>query len=165
MDKLLVAVLGNRDSGKSHTWNTLFGSTVRTGKEERLLYFNECEYVKVFLVSGSPEERETYVGELITADEPRIVLCSTQYRDDVKNTYEYFIERGYFIFVHWLNPGYSDHDVQYFDSLGLMSWLFSQQSLLGVRSGKIVANPRIEEIRHFIYGWAKVRNLVINECE
>ena len=59
MEKLLIAVLGNRNSGKSHTWNTLFGSTVRTGKEERRLYFNDCEYVNVFLVSGSPEERET----------------------------------------------------------------------------------------------------------
>lgn len=87
MEKLLVAVLGDRNSGKSHTRNTLFGATVRTGKDERRLYFNSCEYVNVFLVSGSPEERETYVGELITAEKPKIVLCSTQYRDIVKDTF------------------------------------------------------------------------------
>lgn len=74
MDKLLVSVLGNRDSGESHTWNTLFDGTVRTGKDERRLYFNECEYVNVFLVSGSPEEREIYVGDIVTAQNPKIVL-------------------------------------------------------------------------------------------
>ena len=110
MENLLVSVLGNINSGKSHTWNKLFDLTVRTGKKERRLYFNDCEYVKVFLVSGSPEERETYVGELITAEEPKIILCSTQYRESVKTTFRYFIEKGYFIFVHWLNPGYSDPD-------------------------------------------------------
>lgn len=165
MEKLLVSVLGNRDSGKSHTWNTLFGSTVRTGKEERRLYFNDCEYVKVFLVSGSPEERETYVGDLVTVEQPSIVLCSTQYRESVKSTFNYFIENGYFLFVHWLNPGYSDLDTPYFDNLGLVNWLLSQQSLMGIRSGKLESNPRVGEMKEFIYGWAKVRNLVINECE
>lgn len=165
MNKLLVSVLGNQNSGKSHTWNTLFGSTVRTGKEERRLYFNDCEYVIVFLVSGSPEERETYVGDLVTAKEPRIVLCSTQYIESVKSTFSYFIENGYFIFVHWLNPGYSDLDTPYFDNLNLVSWLLSQQSLIGIRSGKLKSNPRVEEMKEFIYGWAKARNLVLNKCE
>jgi len=165
MNKLLVSVLGNRDSGKSHTWNTLFGSTVRTGKEERRLYFNDCEYVKVFLVSGSPEERETYVGDLITAKEPNIVLCSTQYREGVKNTFNYFIEKGYVLFVHWLNPGYSDLDISYFDNLGLTNWLLSQQSLIGIRSGKSNADSRVKEMKNFIYGWAKAQNLILNDCK
>jgi len=165
MEKLLIAVLGNRNSGKSHTWNTLFGSTVRTGKEERRLYFNASEYVNVFLVSGSPEERETYVGDLIAEKEPRIVLCSTQYRDDVKTTYKYFVDNGFFLFVHWLNPGYSDLDVPSFDSLGLVNWLLSQQSIIGIRSGKSSADSRVEEMKEYIYGWAKFRNLVLNDCE
>jgi hypothetical protein len=165
MEKLLVSVLGSRDSGKSHTWNTLFGSTVRTRKEERRLCLNDCEYVNVFLVSGSPEEREAYVGDLITAKEPRIVLCSTQYKESVKDTFNYFIENGYFVFVHWLSPGYSDLDIPRFDNLGIVNWLISQQSLIGIRSGKLKSNPRVEEMKEFIYGWAKARNLVINECE
>lgn len=164
MEKLLIAVLGNRNSGKSYTWNTLFDSTVRTGKNERRLYFNDCEYVNVFLVSGSPEERETYVGDLITSEEPRIVLCSTQYRDDVKATYSYFVDNGYFLFIHWLNPGHSDLDLTSFDSLGLVSWLLSQQSIIGIRSGKLSATSRVDEMREYIYGWAKPRNLIINEC-
>ena len=163
MDKLLVAALGHRNSGKSHTWNTLFEATVRTGKDERRLYFNDCEYVKVFLVSGSPEERETYVGELILTNDPRVVLCSTQYRKGVKDTFRYFLEREYFIFVHWLNPGYADQESPYFDHLGLINWLFSKQSLVGIRSGKVEAKKRVKEIKQFIYGWAKARDLVIND--
>ncbi len=116
------------------------------------------------MVSGSPEERETYVGELITAEEPKIILCSTLYRESVKTTFTYFIEKGYFIFVHWLNPGYSDPDAPYYDHLDLTNWLLSQQSLIGIRCGKEVAEPRVEEMREFIYGWAKPRNLVFNEC-
>ncbi|GHA10990.1 hypothetical protein GCM10008090_20930 [Arenicella chitinivorans] len=163
MEKLLVAILGNRNSGKSHTWNTLFGATVRTGKEERRLYFNNYEYVNVFLVSGSPEERQKYVGDLIADTDPRIVLCSTQYKDDVKTTYEYFLEKSYFIFVHWLNPGYWDGDDSLFDSLGLTNWLLSKNSMVGIRSGKISASSRVNEMKEFIYGWAKARNLIINE--
>jgi hypothetical protein len=163
MDKLLVSVLGNRNSGKSLTWNTLFGATVRTGTEERRLYFDNREYVKVFLVSGSPEERETYVGKLITVNEPRIVLCSTQYKESVKETFNYFIENNYFLFVHWLNPGYSDADAVHFDNLGIMNWLLSQRSFIGVRSSKISVNPRVREIKDFIYGWAKSRNLILND--
>ena len=59
MDKLLVSVIGKRNSGKSSTWNSLFGRTVKTGTKLKRLYLNETEYVNVFLVSGSPEERET----------------------------------------------------------------------------------------------------------
>ena len=29
--RLLIGLLGNRDSGKSHTWNELFGKTVKRG--------------------------------------------------------------------------------------------------------------------------------------
>jgi GTPase Era involved in 16S rRNA processing len=37
MPNLVVAVLGHRNTGKSTTWNTLFGATVKTGKHERRL--------------------------------------------------------------------------------------------------------------------------------
>lgn len=57
-NNLLVGVLGHRNSGKSRTWNVLFGSTVKTGTLMRHLFLTETEYVEVFLVSGSPEERE-----------------------------------------------------------------------------------------------------------
>jgi len=165
VEKLLVAVIGNRNSGKSYTWNTLFDATVRTGSNERCLYFNDCEYVNVFLVSGSPEERETYVGDLVVAKNPRIALCSIQYVESSKATFNYFIENGYFIYCHWLNPGYSDQTNRYFDTLGLANWILSKESLLGIRNGAISAADRVNEIKGFIYGWAKSRMLVINECE
>ena len=43
MEKLLVAVLGNRNSGKTYTWNTMFGRTVKTGKNEHQLFLSEKE--------------------------------------------------------------------------------------------------------------------------
>lgn len=58
-EKLAAVVLGNSNSGKSTTWNTLFQRTVKTGRYQRELHFNRCGYSWVFLVSGSPEERET----------------------------------------------------------------------------------------------------------
>jgi len=64
MAHLAVTTLGHRNAGKSSTWNTLFRSTVRTGKYERRLYLNKAQFVPVFLVSGSPEERDEYVGDL-----------------------------------------------------------------------------------------------------
>lgn len=156
---LVIAVIGNRNSGKSSTWNALFGGTVRTGSEMRKLFLRGNEYVEVFLVSGSPEERKLYVGEIITVDNPRIVLCSMQYREDVVETIDYFTDRDYFLFIHWLNPGHSD-DSYIPDSLGLVHRLLAIDSLLGVRNGKIDYNNRVKEIRDFIYGWARMRNLL-----
>jgi hypothetical protein len=159
---LLVSVLGNRNSGKSHTWNTLFNRTVNTGKRLRKLYLTDSEYVEVFLVSGSPEEKKKYVGKIITIAEPRIVLCSIQYRDSVMDTIDYFYKHDYFLFVHWLNPGHNDHDA-FFDSLGLIPRLLSCESLIGIRDGKTSAESRVQEMRDFIYGWASSRHLLCRD--
>lgn len=159
MDKLLVAVLGNRDSGKTTTWSELFEGTVRTGKYSRELYLTKTEYVEVFLISGSPEERGKDVEDILQ-DDARIVLCSTQYREGVEETYEHFIERNYYIYVQWLNPGHGDQGVQYFDSLGASSWLLAAGATLTIRNGKNEPASRVSEIRDFIYGWANSRNLI-----
>ena len=50
--RLLIGLLGNRSSGKSHTWNELFGRTVRRGTYPRKLELLPGECVDVFLVSG-----------------------------------------------------------------------------------------------------------------
>src|SRR5258706_10298933 len=99
MDNLVVAVMGHRNSGKSTTWYELFGRTVRTGTELKKLYLTNTEYIEVFLVSGSPEERETYVGDIIGTLRPRIVLCSMQYRRDVTTTIDFFFRNKYSEFV------------------------------------------------------------------
>jgi hypothetical protein len=156
---LVVSVLGNRRSGKSHTWNTLFGKVVRTGSQMRRLYLTTTQYVEVFLVSGSPEERNSYVGDIIGNNTPRIVLCSLQYRQDVVQTIQYFVQHDYFLFVHWLNPGFSDPQ-QEPDSLGLIPTILGKESLLGVRDGRADADDRVGEMRDFIFGWASSRDLV-----
>lgn len=141
MDKLLVAALGNRNSGKSRTWNTLFNDTVRTGIKLRRLYLSENEFVRVYLVSGSPEEREKYVGDLIRVKDPAIVLCSIQYHKRVIETIDYFSERDYEIYCQWLNPGYRDqNDCRQFDRLGIFDYLIGLNSTVGIRNGKVNEN-------------------------
>jgi hypothetical protein len=161
-DRLLIAILGNRNSGKSTTWNRLFGGTVKTGKYERPLYLNRSQSVEVFLVSGSPEEREIEVGEILREPLPQIVICSTQYREDVTETFDYFFVKGYEVFVQWLNPGYSDSE-SYEDDLTLRELLLKKGATLQVRDGHADPAPRIKEIRQFILGWATHRDLVCTE--
>ena len=98
-DRLLVGVLGNHNSGKSHTWNTLFGRTVKRGKYPHDLELLPCEFVKAFLVSGSFEERGEYAGDILGNQDCRIVLCSMQYTNDVHTTLDYLIGQDFF-FLH-----------------------------------------------------------------
>ena len=159
-EKLVAAVLGNRNSGKSHTWNVLFDETVRTGKNQRKLWLNNCEFVEVFLVSGSPEEREEYVGNIITDDRPAIVLCSMQHHEHASSTIEYFRKNQYSMYVQRLNPGHSDSS-RSSDELQMVSGLIESGATVCQRSGKEKdARPRVNEIRNFIYGWAAPRGLV-----
>ena len=160
MDKLLIAVMGNRNSGKSHTWNELFLRTVKTGTKNRELHLNESEYVNVFLVSGSPEERGEYVEDIITVDDPRIVLCSVQYREDATETLNYFFNEGYSIYIHWLNPGFSDDPIIHYDSHGIVPYLLSKNAMFGIRDGQKDATDRVNEVKDCIFGWAKSRNLI-----
>lgn len=158
-ERLLIAVLGNRNSGKSTTWNRLFNATVKTGKYERTLYLNAAQSVNVFLISGSPEEREKEVEDLLPDALPPIVLCSTQYRADVKDTYNYFFSNGYEVIIQWLNPGHSDKET-YEDDLALQNYLLSKGATLQIRDGKIDPTPRVKELRQFILGWASHRDLL-----
>lgn len=159
-DKIVVSVLGNRDSGKSTTWNTLFDGTVRTGVHIRRLYFNASEYIEVFLVSGSPEERETYVGDIIGQQTPRVILCSIQYRADVTQTIDYFRQHGYSLYTQWLNPGFSD-SVREPDTLALAPYLLDRGAVLSIRDGTVAPEPRVQELIDFLYGWAHSRGLIV----
>ncbi len=162
-ENLLVAVIGKGNSGKSHTWNTLFGKTVRTRKNIRRLDLGSGKSVDVFLVSGSPEERKRYVGDIIDNKKPRIVLCSIQYGAKAMDTIRWFVENDYFIFVQWLNPGFQDNtDKAYVDHLGLTEKILCKESILGIRNGRLPAVRRVSEIRDFILGWAESRELVKN---
>jgi hypothetical protein len=158
-DRLVVVVLGNRDSGKSTTWNRLFDSTVRTGKYQRSLYLNCAQSVEVFVVSGSPEERGKEVESILPEPLPQIVLCSAQYKDDVLETFKYFFSNGYEVFVQWLNPGHSDSG-RYEDTLGLREELLLRGATLQERDGRQDPTHRVRELRQFILGWATYRGLV-----
>ncbi|MGC4031492.1 MAG: hypothetical protein QM754_07120 [Tepidisphaeraceae bacterium] len=152
-DKLLVAVMGHRNSGKSTTWNTLFGSEVRTGTKVRTLEVGDGQAVEVFVVSGSPEERKLYVGDLLNDSTPRIVLCSLQYREGVWDSYSFFFEHGYQAMIQWLNPGHDDEGEQYADTLGLVPRLLSHPTLIGIRDGRDDPTRRVRELRDYIAGW------------
>ena len=160
MDRLFFGVLGNQDSGKSTTWNTLFGATVRTGQYARTLTLYGGECVDVFLVSGSFEERRLYAGDVLENQNCRIVLCSIQYVEDVRKTLDYVVEKQFTACIQWLNPGYHDNG-DYYDRLGLGSWLLGHNAQLSIRNAKLPAGSRAEEIRQFIYGWAKARTLTV----
>ena len=158
-DRLLVGVLGNRHSGKSRTWNTLFGRTVRRGKSPHHLELRPGECVEAFLVSGSFEERGEYAGNILKNQDCRIVLCSMQYIDGVHDTLEYLIKNGFLLYIQWLNPGYHDAGGTW-DRMGLVNQILSVPSMLSIRNGKVNESSRVQEIREFIYGWARYRDLI-----
>jgi hypothetical protein len=158
-DRLFVAVLGNRNSGKSKTWNELFGSTVRTGSQSRHLKLKANECVEVFLVSGSPEEREIYVGDILSGNQSKIILCSVQYTEEVATTLKYIKENGFDLYVQWLNPGYKDQGENW-DRLGLINQLLDLPSAVAIRSGQSSPKDRVQELRQIIYGWATYRGLL-----
>lgn len=161
MNNLVIAVIGHRNAGKSTTWYTLFDRKVKTGDSLRPLNLNDAEYVDVFLINGSPEERGIYVGEIIGEPPlPRIVLCSMQYIEQVKHSIDYFIDNDYLIYAQWLNPGKHDIDCVSYDSLGLMNYLLSRKSVTSIRNGKENSASRCDEIRAFLYGWAMSNGLL-----
>src|SRR5438874_11296007 len=106
MSGLVVSVLGNQNAGKTHTWKTLFGRDVRTGIYPRELEIAPGLCVTVFLVSGSAEERRTNIEAILRTQTPDLVLCSVQYLDEARDTFQFFLDRDYDFAVHWLNPGY-----------------------------------------------------------
>ena len=120
------------------------------------------EYTEVFLINGSPQERGKTVEEIIQVDcEPEIVLCSIQFKQDALNTLRYFENNNYFIYIHWLNPGFND-SYEYSDSESIISEILKTNSVVGKRNGKINADERVLEIHNYIYDWAK-RNGILKK--
>ena len=82
-----------------------------------------------------------------------------QYRNDVRETFDYFLDRGFCLYIQWLNPGYSDPDTVQ-DYLELKDEILSAQSTFSIRNGTIDPAPRVDDIKDFIYGWAVFRDLI-----
>jgi hypothetical protein len=112
----------------------------------------------LFVISGSPEERQLYAGDILGKQECRIVLCSIQYTETVRRTLDFVTEEGFDIFVQWLNPGRNDAGENQ-DQLGLIPWLLGHGATVAIRDGQVPPGTRTEEIRQFIHGWAKARGL------
>jgi hypothetical protein len=162
-DRLFVAVIGSRNSGKSTTWNTLFGREVRTGKEPRILELNDDgRSTEVFLISGSNEEKHRYAADVLKNVDCRIVLCSVQYVEEAfDSTWDHIFSEGFAIYAQWLNPGHDDSE--HWDRLGLTNILLQHNAVLSIRDGRTGADKlthRVEEIRQYINGWASARGLV-----
>jgi hypothetical protein len=158
LSKLAVIVLGHRRSGKSTTWNALFERTVRTGIEIRELTLTNDLTIPVFLVSGSPEERQLYVGDIISDANPRVVLCSLQYTEAGRESIQFFVDNGYRLFVQWLNPGYSDQGLMP-DFLGFLPFLLYNRAVVSIRDGQQEPYERVREIRDYLIGWASSRRI------
>ena len=87
-----------------------------------------------------------------------------QYRKDVTQTIDYFNERNYQIFCQWLNPGFHDqNELPQFDTLGIFNYLIGLNSTVAVRNGKMDLKDRVQEVKEFIYGWAKYKNLILTD--
>lgn len=158
MSRIAVIVLGHRNSGKSRTWNELFGRTVRTGEELRNLQLTPGVSIPVFLVSGSPQERRVAVQDILSDATPRIVLCSLQYAESARESVQFFIENDYRLFVQWLNPGHEDASVLP-DSLGFMPFLLYHGAVVSIRDGRRDPAGRVKEIREYLMGWSTFRRL------
>lgn len=160
-NNLLIGVLGKKKSGRSYTWQTLFGKAVITGKNLRRLYLTKTDYVEVFLINGSAEERHLAVEKILKAEKPRIVLCSLQYNKNVRKTLDFFIKNDYHLFIHWLQPGYSNsNEATLFYDTGVIDDILSHNSMVGIRNGKLNPQERVQEIKDMIWGWATSRGLL-----
>jgi hypothetical protein len=188
IDRLFVAVIGERNAGKSTTWNTLFGRTVKTGNKARRLDVcpkgsvdvsfvggsNEEKYrnlsealtpsqTDVFVISGSNEEKKRYAQKVLDNVDCRIILCSVQYVEEAfERTWEYVFSEHFSIYAQWLNPGH--HGTESFDRLGLVDRLLAHNAVVSIRDGREDngrLHLRTEEIRNYIHGWSAARGLLI----
>jgi hypothetical protein len=177
-DRLFVAVVGEPRSGKSTTWNELFGRRVKTGERPHVLSVTQADRIKarfvsdsnklgplsveVFLISGSNEERKQYAEKVLRRVDCRIVLCSVQYVEEAfARTWNYVFEQEFCIYAQWINPGHGGHEN--WDRLGLMNRLLAQRAVISVRDGRenqARLKKRVGEIRQYIHGWAAARGLL-----
>ena len=160
--KLLIGVLGNLRSGKTQTWSTLFNREVRTGKHPRIVNIFD-EKIPVFLINGSPLERRVDLQYIMPKNDPAIVLCSFLYHKKVKENFNFFIEKDYELFIHWLNPGYNDEsDKVLFYNIGIINYLLANGATVGVKNAKTDCIERVDEIKAYIYAWNKIRQAYSN---
>ena len=132
--KLAVIVLGHKNSGKSHTWYELFGRVIRSGYKRLNLGYKQInpvvknssfeetdqeieDYIDPFVQNSSFEENGGEIENWFDEDGlPDIFFCSVQYSTHGIQTINWLKEKGYYLYIQWLNPGYHDKE-EYADSL------------------------------------------------
>ena len=87
-------------------------------------------------------------------------MLDTVRSPDATQTIDYFLENGYSLYTHWLNPGLRDRTRQN-DSLALTSYLLDRGGVFAVRSAKTNLSARVQELRDYLYGWARSRKLLL----
>lgn len=164
--KLAVIALGKRNAGKSNTWYELLGRVIRTGYKKIVINKKDIEvFVRnssfeesgdeisknVFVRNASFEEAGDEVEDFFDMDVlPGIIFCSVQYTEKGIRTIEWFKNNGYYLYIHWLNPGYFDNN-EYSDHLEFET-KFNKYGEFKRQSGKEKKN-RIYGIRTFLYSW------------
>lgn len=112
-------------------------------------------------MSGSFEEQAKYAGDVLGCQDCRIVLCSLQYTGKVRETLKYLVDQDFHLYIQWLNPGYRDAD-RMDDQSNIVKDILLEMSTLTIRDGRVDAHDRVREIREFIYGWARNRDLIFS---
>lgn len=163
LEQLVVGVLGNPNSGKSKTWYKLFDRDVNTTqKNPHWLELRPGQWVEVIVINSSPEESGLDLADKLNRQknpmkqcECPIVLCSMQYNNNV--SLDYFIDRKYTLYIQWINPGYKqDRETE---DRSITEKILSAESVFSIREGSDEnLDHRVQEIREFIYGWAKYRH-------
>ena len=107
------------------------------------------------------EERGECADDILSCQDCPIVLCSLQYTEEVRRTLDYFVNQDFQLYIQWLNPGYHDSELMN-DDLDIVNEILQQASTFALRDGQADASDRVREIREFIYGWAKSRDLILS---
>ncbi|MGB3619375.1 MAG: hypothetical protein WBA12_14760 [Catalinimonas sp.] len=156
VEKLFVGVLGNVGAGKSYTWRQLLRAGDPPSDGWVAVPLGEDEYVDVFLIdrySGCHEQ----LGTILNLP---IVFCSLLYEPFVKEYLQRFIDFDYRLYIQWLNPGCSSQNRSpRLDTLDVVGQLKYGKSTVGIRSGAVAAEARVEELRDFVRKWARAHNL------
>lgn len=169
--RFAAIVLGASNSGKSHTWQNLFGHKVYSNPVSPLeLDLGDGEVVDVVLRNSSCEESDERIEDRLPEDDegnvlwPSILLLAVQYPrreravDRIKptETLKTLLDNGYELYVQWLNPGYDQQ--RYTDDKEIVAWLRQREVTVDDLDSGMV-RERTDKMRDIIRDWAKANGL------
>ncbi|MCT2562194.1 hypothetical protein [Chryseobacterium herbae] len=78
---------------------------------------NDAIFVRNSSFEESDDEVENFFNENNLS---KIVLCAVQYKEEGRSTIQYFKNKGYYLYIQWLNSGFKDAK-EYSDFLNFKS--------------------------------------------